>query len=102
MSRKHYSDYYKDGIAQLERELQIVSRAAVEAERHSAACLSPLGEEKRRRRAAESEVEHLRCQNAELTARAALWKNDEKSMHAELERMNTLSEAYTVTRQRIK
>lgn len=79
MSRKHYSDYYKDRIAQLERELQIVSRAAVEAERHSAACLSQPGEEKRRRQAAESEVEHLRCQNAELNAKTALWKNDGKN-----------------------
>lgn len=101
VKRKHYSDYYKDRIEQLEREMQIVSSAAREAERHGAECLALQKGEQRRRQAAEAENECLRRLNAELTAKAALWERDGKDLHAELKKMSELSEALAAARQRI-
>jgi len=102
LSRKHYSDYYKDRIAQLEREMQIVSSAAREAERHGLECLSLLKDEKRRRQAAEAELERQRSINAELSAKSYLWENHGRDMYAELEKMKNLSNAYATAQQRIK
>lgn len=102
MSRKHYTTRYKDQIAQLERNVQIVSIAAREAERHSLECLALLKEEQRRRQAAEAELERQRRINAELSAKSYLWENQGKDMCAELEKMKELSDAYTVAQQHIK
>ena len=101
VKRKHYSNYYKDRIEELEREMQIVSSAAQEAQRYGAECLALQKSEQRRRQAAEAENERLRRLNAELTAKAALWERDGKDLHAEVKKMSELSEALAAARQRI-
>ncbi len=102
VKRKHYSEYYQERIAQLERELRVVGVAAREAERHGTECLTLLAQEKLRRQNAEKEIEHLRRQNAELNARAALWERDGKKLHLELGKMKQLSAAYAAAQQRLK
>lgn len=102
MSRKHYSDYYKDRIALLERELLVVARAAQEAELQRGECLVTLKEEQSRRQVAEVENERLRRLNAEFTAKVALWERDGKNLHLELEKLRQLSTAYAEAQKQIK
>jgi hypothetical protein len=101
MSR-HYAFFFREKIAELNREIAVISAAAREAERHSLACLSRLKEEERRRKTLEDELERERREKSELRAKAALWERNGKDLHAELEKTGELSRAHSAALKRIK
>lgn len=86
--------YLEDKIRHLEWELEAVGRSAVQAENYAGECLSRLGNEKRGREYAEEELKQVCLQNSELRAKAVLWESNGRDLHAELEKMNELSEKY--------
>jgi hypothetical protein len=100
--KKHYTVYYKERFSELKRELELVSRAAREAERYSIECLSRLEEEKSRRALAEEKLERQRQINAELKAKAGLWERNGRDLHAELVKLKNLSSAHSDALKRIK
>lgn len=98
----HYAQFFRNKINELERETLIISQAARSAERHAQECSLQLEEERRRRMTAEKELERVRLENAELRGRALLWESNGKDMHAELEKMDALSQAHKNALRRIK
>jgi hypothetical protein len=101
MSR-HYAFFFREKIAELNREIAVISSAAREAERHGRDCLSRLKEEERRRKTLEEELERERREKSGLRAKAALWERTGKDLHSELEKMRELSKARNAALERIK
>lgn len=100
--KTHYSKRYKKRIAELEIQVKQYSRMAAEAEKNSQLNLILFKEEQRKRQTLKIELESRRHINTELQAQSCLWKHEGKNLHAELKKMNKLSEAYTDSLKRIK
>jgi hypothetical protein len=100
--KSHYSKRYKKRIAELEIQVKLYSRVAIEAENNSQRNLILFKEEQRKRQALEVELESQRHINTELQAQSCLWKHEGKNLHAELKKMKELSDAYTDSQKRIK
>jgi len=100
--KKNYIQCLKDKIKRLEWEFESVERSAVHAENYAEECLSRWGNEKRKREYAEEELKRVQFENGDLRAKAVLWESNGRDLHAELEKMNELSEKYKKALRRIK
>lgn len=100
--KKNYVQYLKERNTHLEWELEVVERSAVQAENRADECQGRYAKEKRLREYAEEELKRVQLENSELRAKAILWESDGRNLHAELEKMNELSEKYKKALMRIK
>jgi len=99
---KHWSKYLQERITELEIQVKQYGRLVLEAENNSKQNLTLFKEEQRKRQALEVELKNQRHINTELQAQSCLWKHEGKNLHAELKKMNELSEAYADSLKRIK
>lgn len=100
--KTHYSKRYKKRITELESQVEMYSRVAIEAEKSSRLNLILFKDEQRKRQVLKAELQSQRSINAELQAKSCLWKREGKNLHAELKKMEELSDAYTVLQKRVK
>lgn len=100
--KKDYIRYLEDKIRHFEWELEAVERSSVQAENRADECQGRYAKEKRLRECAEEELKRVCLENSELRAKAVLMESDGRNLHAELEKMNELSEKHKEALKRIK